>query len=565
VVTNQANPLALAALATAAVPGLDVVGVSLSHQTPDFVYCVAEDNTGRRWGIRLPRHQTAETASEGEIKLLSALRGAVAGASLPFEVISPLGFATDANGFRAVVYREPPGDPLALELLEAGPGLAASIGRAIGAWHSLAPALADEAGLPSLTPQAWRARLRQDVDRADQSGHVTFRLIQHWREWLDQDSNWVFTPVMIHGDMAAEHILVQGGRVTALLDLTEAKVSDPAEDLAPLVAAVPPEVGQSIIDAYRSSQPNLDDDNLDTRVEMLAEMAVIRWLLHGVDTDNQTIIDDARAMLADLDQSVAAEQAEATRLAAQAEEIHERLQAAKRASAAAAREHQRTSESIPRLEVPPGGTLDQTQSETAVADAESPALPEPGGQAGAGEESSGEANWGSVSASLAGLAPGDTTSQAGPKRKPITTDGVDMWGTAKQVTPTWEDDPLIAAAAIPPPGLDEASDQTGSAEAASQPVPTEAGDQPSSNQASDDGPVLTPSAGLDTAAFQPVLGLPPLGSPTKESLTEPTQADQADSAAAETPSEPGQATTGSLPEFLSETSEAAIKAEEPNK
>jgi len=564
VVTNQANPLALAALATAAVPALDVVGVILSHQTPEFVYCVAEDTTGRRWGIRLPRHQAAAAASESENKLLSSLRGAVAGASLPFEIISPSGFATDENGFQAMVYLEPPGDPLALELLEAGPGLAASIGRAIAAWHGIAPALVTEAGMPSLTPQAYRARLRQEVDRADQSGHVTFRLIKHWREWLDQDSNWVFTPVVIHGDMAAEHILVQGERVTALIDLTEVKVSDPAEDLAPLVAAVPPEVGQSILAAYRSSRPNIEDEHLDTRVEMVAEIAVIRWLLHGVDTANQAIVDDARVMLADLDQSVAAEQAEATRLEAQAEEIRERLEAAKRASAAAAREHIRTSGSIPAVSAALGGTPKQAEPEATGAgqdgsldDAESPALPEPAGQSDTSGEAA-EASWGSVSADLADLAPTEAIGRSGPKRKSVTADGVDIWGTAKQATPTWDDDAIVAAAAMPPPGLAESADLSKLAQA----------DQSSGSQDPTGAGTSAPESAVDTAAFVPDLGLTPIESSAPDNPPESDQADQEDppvSAPTEGSGDQDQAAEGSLPDFLSETTAPAAKfAKEPD-
>jgi len=466
VVTNQANPYALAALATAAVPGLNVIGVTLSQLTAGYAFALAEDSAGRLWVIRLPRNQAAATASDSEVKLLDSLRSAIDGVDLPFEVVTPRGFAPDTDGMRAMVYREPPGDPLVLELLEPGPGLAASIGRALGALHEVPPTLATEAGLPGLTPQAYRARLRQEVDRADQSGHVSARLVERWRDQLDHDPYWVFTPVVIHGDMAAEHILVQGGRVATLLNLTGVQVSDPAEDLAPLMAALPPEVGQSIIEAYRDRRTHLDDEHLDDRVELLAELAVIRWLLYGLDSRDQGIIDDARVMLADLDQAVADEQAEAARLAAHAEETHQRLEAAKRASAAAAREHQRTSGSMPKIEAsligePAAGTLAYSGQSTSADDAafppvQDPASPPWASAAGIGQSPSGidgPPEWNAVNPSPTNGAQTEVFGQTAPTRKPVTADGVAMWGTTKQEAPVWDDDPFVAAASKPPPGL----------------------------------------------------------------------------------------------------------------
>ncbi|MCL2803290.1 MAG: phosphotransferase [Micrococcales bacterium] len=422
-VDTNANPYALAALATAAVPGLDLTSVAMSHIGADFSYATAQDATKRRWVIRIPHNKAAADGQEAEVKLLRLLEGAAGGGALPFEVVRPRGFAVAPTGMAVMVYPEPPGTQLVIELLDPGPGLAAGLGRALAAFHTLPPELPRKAGQPVLTPDTYRGNLRKEVGRAAASGHVTERLVDRWQARLDDDDMWVFTPVVIHGDMAPEHVQVEAGRVTALLDLAAVRVSDPAEDLAPLLAATAPDVAESVIASYRRHRLDLEDPHLEGRAGFLAEIAVVRWLLHGLDASEADIVEDARSMLADLDQAVAAEDAEAEHQAALAEDNRQRLEAAKRASAAAAREHQRlTSESIPKVG-------------EALAETETVRLDRP-------------KRWQEPDTSDDGPRPG------GPTRLPVTAGGVDMWGNTGSQIPAWGDEladiaPVAEPAQVP--------------------------------------------------------------------------------------------------------------------
>jgi hypothetical protein len=218
--------------------------------------------------------------------------------------------------------------------------------------------------------------------------------------------------------MAPEHVLQHNGRVSAIMDFAGVQVSDPAEDLAPLLAASAPDVAETIVAAYRSRRPDLEDPHLEDRAALLAELAVIRWLLHGVRHGDQAIVEDARGMLRDLDQAVGLEQKELARLAeaaAAAEaEAHARLEAAKRASAAAAREHLRTTT----------GALPILHKEADQADGQATAV--------------------------------IRLSEVAPERVSVAREGVSMWGKAPASVPSW-DDPDLEAAATPPPDLDEAA------------------------------------------------------------------------------------------------------------
>jgi hypothetical protein len=417
VAAHQTNPLALAALATAAIPGLEVVSASLDAVGADYAYALLEDSSERSWVVRMPLHDTANSHQDAEVKLLRSLAGASSGGALPFEVPRPRGFATLEGGGEAMVYSQLPGVPVVLELMDPGPGVAESLGRAVAAFHQLPSSLVTDAGLPAYTPAEYRARLRKEVDDAAHSGHVTGRLEDRWRRQLDIDAWWVFTPVPIHGDMAVDHLLEYSGRISAMSDFASVAVSDPAEDLAQLLAPLPPDVAGTVVGAYRQRRAELDDPHLEDRAAFLGEMAIIRWLLHGLALEDPDIVRDAREMLADLDRAVQVEEAEAERQAAAEEEARVKLEAAKQAAEEEARERRaaavRASEAAARDRLRSTGSVDRVESEAA----------EPGSPS---EDE--EPAWMSEAAEVDGLV-----------RKPVTPDGASVWGSPRAVAPSWEE------------------------------------------------------------------------------------------------------------------------------
>jgi hypothetical protein len=314
------------------------------------------------------------------------------------------------------------------------------------------------------------------VDDAARTGHVSQRLQDRWREQLERDQWWVFTPVPIHGDMAAEHLLHHSNRISAMTDFASVQVSDPAEDLAQILAPLPPDLAGSIVGAYRERRSDLEDAHLEDRAAFLGEIAIIRWLQHGLALDDEAIVDDAREMLADLDRAVqeeqeAAERAAAAEAAARAKleeaklaaekEAWERREAAGRASRSAARERARTTGSTPRVEAEAdydGGVDDDSAAE---ADDDGGAAGGGGGAAwggGAGARRlgprtakagigtvSGDLDWGSHSPSgpagaLNDWSPGAKAGggSGAPKRKSVAEGGVSVWGKPRK-PPTWAD------------------------------------------------------------------------------------------------------------------------------
>lgn len=298
------SPLALAALATVAVPGFDARAARATGGGSEDDTAVVTDGQGRRWVVRAPRTAGAGAALEAELVLLTGLAEAADAERLPFDVPRTVGSAPLEEGGRAVMYRELPGTPVALDRLEPGPGVSASLGRAIAALHELAPAVVEDAGLPVYDAASYRQRRLSEVDEAARTGRVPATLLRRWEERLEDVAVWKFSPTVVHGDLSADHVLVSDGDVTGVLAWGEAKVADPADDLAWLLVAAPQDAVDSIMEAYQLRRTELTDPYLADRALLAGELALARWLLFGVRAGDDEVVADAVQMLDELDEQI---------------------------------------------------------------------------------------------------------------------------------------------------------------------------------------------------------------------------------------------------------------------
>jgi hypothetical protein len=96
-------------------------------------------------------------------------------------------------------------------------------------------------------------------------------------------------------------VLYQGFGVPGILHWGHDCVADPADDLAWRLVAAHPDATDSILEAYQLRRTELTDPHLVDRALLAGELALARWLLYGVRTQDAEIIADAVAMLEDLD------------------------------------------------------------------------------------------------------------------------------------------------------------------------------------------------------------------------------------------------------------------------
>lgn len=271
---------------------------------PDgFDAATAIDSEQRRWVVRAPATLAAGAALEAEVAFLAALEGYVDDGRLPFEVPRAAGFAPLPEGGRAVVYPDLPGHPLRVERIVPGPGLSASLGRAVGALHELPVSIVERAGLPVYSAQEYRERRLSEVDAAASTGRVPVGLLRRWERALEDVAMWRFSPTITHTALSAETFLVRSGQVSAVSDFAEVQVGDPADDLAWLLVTAPHDAIDSILEAYQLRRTELTDAHLVDRALLASELALARWLLHGVRTKDDEVVEDAVGMLADLERA----------------------------------------------------------------------------------------------------------------------------------------------------------------------------------------------------------------------------------------------------------------------
>ncbi len=303
---------ALAALASAAVRGLSPIRV---ESPPDYSgeYDVAfvDDDRGMRWVVRAPRRTAAALSLEAEARVLAELRQ-----RLPVAVPQPAGFIALPEGGRAVIYPYVEGEPLHGEELTAGSDLAVEIGRVIAALHEIPPGVFDEAGVPSYTAEEYRLRRMAELDSAARGGDLPAILLARWERALEDVSIWRFAATPIHGDLAAEHVLVgrddsRGplhARVSGLIDWGEACVADPADDLAWVALTADEAAFDTVLEAYVMARREQPDRHLAGRARLAGELALVRWLNAGLAADDTGIIDEAHLALRDLAERVALDQ-----------------------------------------------------------------------------------------------------------------------------------------------------------------------------------------------------------------------------------------------------------------
>ncbi|TAM68464.1 MAG: macrolide 2'-phosphotransferase [Microbacteriaceae bacterium] len=296
--------LTLAALATSAVAGLDVAGTrSYSYGGHgDYDAALLNGRDGRQLIIRVPTSQAAETEQSTDLVALSALTAGIRG-RLPFDVPTFAGQAP-VGGTRAVVYDFLPGGKVAVEDIQAGDdGLAGSIGRAIAAIHSLPTGFVGEAGLPVLASADSHSSALAVIESAAATGLLPAALRDRWREAASDNAVWQFQPVVINGALSADSLLIADEAVAGVLGWSALSVGDPARDLHWLLG-MRGDAAESALGAYGAARQVTTDRQFIRRAMLYAELELARWLLHGRELHDQSIVDDAVAMLASLADTV---------------------------------------------------------------------------------------------------------------------------------------------------------------------------------------------------------------------------------------------------------------------
>ncbi|WP_406596072.1 macrolide 2'-phosphotransferase MphK [Bacillus subtilis] len=205
----------------------------LNETGMDFQVVFAKDDTGMPWVLRKPRRSDVVERASAEGRTLAFLRANLTAdvpdwrIHTPELIAYPMLKGTPAAGIdleqKQYVWNmdhQPPSDHFILTIAEI-----------LAELHGVNPADAGQSGINVMSPEEVRRNTAESMDDVKNKLGVSEQLWQRWQAWINDDAYWPGFSSLIHGDLHPPHILIdQNGRVTGLLDWTEAKVADPAKD-----------------------------------------------------------------------------------------------------------------------------------------------------------------------------------------------------------------------------------------------------------------------------------------------------------------------------------------------
>lgn len=308
VIPEERRHLHLAALASAAVPGLDPVGVAEVYDAErGHVAVMVTDSKQRRWLVEEPVSAADAALEDLATPLLPLLPS-----RLPFAIPQIEGAVVDRSLGRVTVLPWIEDARIAFDDLPPGPGLAAAIGRTLAAIHNLDPALYDEAGVPSYDAEAYRRRRLAELDRAAASGHIPAGLLARWEEALELVPLWRFAATPVHGRFDGDAIRVRftsddaaSGTVTAVTSWHATRVADPADDFAALYDEAHPDTFDTVLEAYAQARTERPDRGLETRARLAAELDSVTALLRALHADDEVVVQEIAGQLRVLDAETA--------------------------------------------------------------------------------------------------------------------------------------------------------------------------------------------------------------------------------------------------------------------
>lgn len=294
------TPLELAALATAAVPGLSVAGLR-EPQFADEVLSVTGiiDSAGNKWTVTCPHSSVGGLDLDAQSGVLTRLAKAKDAKKIPFDVPRIHGTTLTPEGDRVIVHQDLGGHPMSDDDFDNPDLLPASLGKALAALHNLPPVIYTGINLPAYSVAECRERHLAMLDEVASQVLIPANLWNRWEAALEDLSLWRFPAAPIHGDIQGNSVIVEAGIVRAMTGFTSAHVGDPAQDIAWVLASASDAFLERFRAAY-SQERTVADLQLFTRAQLLSELAIVRWLLHGLHAEDRSIISDARHMLSEL-------------------------------------------------------------------------------------------------------------------------------------------------------------------------------------------------------------------------------------------------------------------------
>lgn len=262
----------LAALA-AAHPDLDVLGAAVVDSGWDYVVL----DTGA-WVFRLPRRPAVAAVLAVERRLLALL-----GPRLPAPV-PELSLHALPDGTAYGLYPRLPGSGASCADLR---GVCAELAALLTALHAVPPADALVLGLAA--PGRLDLGVLADRAAAEVVPLLPWAAVAALRAAFAVLREPVAVETVVHADLGESNLLVLDGRLSGVIDWSDAHVGDPAIDLSWPVQCLGPAGARAALAAYRPPA-GVGVDELWRRAAAHATVQPVHAVLYGLDRGDQPYV-----------------------------------------------------------------------------------------------------------------------------------------------------------------------------------------------------------------------------------------------------------------------------------
>lgn len=275
---------------------LDPGSVSFNEAGLDYrVAFAAEAGTGQPWVLRLPRRPDVAANQAREQAILDFVRPRL-GVAVPDWKIQesdlvayPLLPGTPGLSMNAENQPNWHFDPASAKYLESLAALIASL-------HTMDPAAAEAAGIPSENPEAVRGYWAENLEKVEGEFRIDPALLSGWRRWLDDDGLWPQRVVLTHGELYPAHLLLdETDRIVSVLDWTTAKVSDPALEFM-YIQLISPDSFDAVVRAYQDAA-GIAEPRLAERCSALIAAGPLNYAMFALTTGQPEHREAAQAQL----------------------------------------------------------------------------------------------------------------------------------------------------------------------------------------------------------------------------------------------------------------------------
>lgn len=287
--------------ALAAKHGLRLEGpVDFNEMGLDFQVAFATDVQHTRWVLRRPRRAGMFAQIEYEAKVLRLMRRRLAAGVPDWRIVTPELVAYPMLPDPPVVSFDPQTYAMTWNIEPgATAGFTASLARLLVDLHgtSAADAAAENLGIAPPAPAEMRRRLAADVDRVRAALGLHPERERRLRAWVADDRLWPDFSAFTHGDLYAGHVLARpDGRVTGVIDWSEAAFDDPALDFAGHLAVFGEESLGELIHAYAAAGGRTWDGFRD-QIRARHAASLFKFAVFALDTGLDEHLATAKAQM----------------------------------------------------------------------------------------------------------------------------------------------------------------------------------------------------------------------------------------------------------------------------